>query len=423
MYYSSTASASPTAANLIAGELAINTNDGRLFYKDSAGVVQVLATKASASGSFTNLAYTGTLTGGTGVVNLGSGQFYKDASGNIGIGGTNPQAKLDVLTTSGANGISLAGWTFLNWDNSTQLNFGGVTAGSGWQTLKFFTGVAERMRIDSSGNVMVGATSPNNNAKFTVQTSGGAVPAITVYSPSTTNGAQIYLSDNNYSAYLTTVPSGGATSLAFGVSGAERMRIDSSGSLLVGGSSNPGSSKLLVNSGGLGGQCISVGEGSVDGATYGIIQVTRPATNDNKFAYSVVRNGLAIAGIGFATTSNTFVVVNGGNNADNGMTLAQGGTSWGTQSDIRKKNILGNIESGIEKVSKLRTVYFEYKNDDKKVKRVGFIAQDVQAVLPEAVHVEDNEEQTLNVQYSDMIPLLAKAIQELNAKITALESK
>jgi hypothetical protein len=40
------------------------------------------------TGAFTNLSYTGTLTGGTGVVNLGSGQFYKDASGNIGVGVT-----------------------------------------------------------------------------------------------------------------------------------------------------------------------------------------------------------------------------------------------------------------------------------------------------------------------------------------------
>lgn len=44
----------------------------------------------------TNLAYTGTLTGGTGIVNLGSGQFYKDASGNVGIGTSVPGAKLDV---------------------------------------------------------------------------------------------------------------------------------------------------------------------------------------------------------------------------------------------------------------------------------------------------------------------------------------
>ena len=52
------------------------------------------ATTAS-TGSFTSLAYSTTLTGGTGIVNLGSGQFYKAASGNVGIG-VKPAKKLDV---------------------------------------------------------------------------------------------------------------------------------------------------------------------------------------------------------------------------------------------------------------------------------------------------------------------------------------
>jgi hypothetical protein len=86
IYSSTTAAAVPTAGNLEQGELAINTNDGKLFYEDSSGVVQVMATKDAAAGSFANLAYTGTLTGGTGVVNLGSNQLYKDASGRIGVG-------------------------------------------------------------------------------------------------------------------------------------------------------------------------------------------------------------------------------------------------------------------------------------------------------------------------------------------------
>lgn len=49
LYYSATAAATPTAGNLVAGELAINTNDGKLFYKDSSGVVQTIATKATAA--------------------------------------------------------------------------------------------------------------------------------------------------------------------------------------------------------------------------------------------------------------------------------------------------------------------------------------------------------------------------------------
>ena len=63
------------------------------------------------TGSFTNLSYTGTLTGGTGVVNLGSGQFYKNASGNVGIGTASPQSKLDIggnTTSSGNADISIS---------------------------------------------------------------------------------------------------------------------------------------------------------------------------------------------------------------------------------------------------------------------------------------------------------------------------
>jgi len=50
LYHSTTAAAAPTAGNLANGELSINITDGKLFYKDNLGVVQVLATKAGASG-------------------------------------------------------------------------------------------------------------------------------------------------------------------------------------------------------------------------------------------------------------------------------------------------------------------------------------------------------------------------------------
>ena len=50
LYYSSTASAVPLAADLVAGELAINTNDGKLYYKNSSNVVTLLASTAGSSG-------------------------------------------------------------------------------------------------------------------------------------------------------------------------------------------------------------------------------------------------------------------------------------------------------------------------------------------------------------------------------------
>jgi len=90
LYYSSTTTNVPTSGNLLAGELAINTADGKLFYKDSSGVVQTIATKASAANSFSagttgftpNTATTGAVTlagtlvvsnGGTGLTTLTAG--------------------------------------------------------------------------------------------------------------------------------------------------------------------------------------------------------------------------------------------------------------------------------------------------------------------------------------------------------------
>ncbi len=60
LYYSTTASAVPLAANLVNGELGLNINtaDGKLYYKDSAGAVQLLASRAGASGSVTSVALT-----------------------------------------------------------------------------------------------------------------------------------------------------------------------------------------------------------------------------------------------------------------------------------------------------------------------------------------------------------------------------
>jgi len=82
-----------------------------------------------AAGAFTTLSYTGTLTGGTGVVNLGSGQLYKDASGNLGVGTSSPAAKLAVVGTGYSPAITITDGATLNWDTSlgqvAQVTLGG----------------------------------------------------------------------------------------------------------------------------------------------------------------------------------------------------------------------------------------------------------------------------------------------------------
>jgi hypothetical protein len=77
LYYSSTATNVPTAGNLVAGELAINTADGKLFYKDSAGVVQTIATKNAAAGTYSSIT-TNQLTIGTTQLGAGDSSMLKN---------------------------------------------------------------------------------------------------------------------------------------------------------------------------------------------------------------------------------------------------------------------------------------------------------------------------------------------------------
>jgi len=118
------------------------------------------ATTAS-TGAFTNLSYTGTLTGGTGVVNLGSGQLVKDASGNVGIGATSPTSFLGKLAVLG-NITAGGGGKLYQFDstNSTGRYMQAVTA-SGLSIGKFDVGGdIEHLRITSAGNVGIGVTAP-----------------------------------------------------------------------------------------------------------------------------------------------------------------------------------------------------------------------------------------------------------------------
>jgi hypothetical protein len=77
LYYSATATNVPTAGNLVAGELAINTADGKLFYKDSAGVVQTIATKNATAGTYSSIT-TNQLTIGTTQLGAGDSSMLKN---------------------------------------------------------------------------------------------------------------------------------------------------------------------------------------------------------------------------------------------------------------------------------------------------------------------------------------------------------
>lgn len=69
----------------------------------------------------------------------------------------------------------------------------------------------------------------------------------------------------------------------------------------------------------------------------------------------------------------------------------------------------------------MRGVYFNYIKDEAKNKRVGFIAQELEQVLPEAVRYAEEIDE-YSVEYAQIVSVLAEAIKEQNIKITRLES-
>jgi len=86
LYYSTTASAAPTAGNLVNGELGINITDGKLYYKDNLGAVQLIASKSGASGSVTSVAqsFTGGLISVSGSPITTSGTLALTVAGTSG---------------------------------------------------------------------------------------------------------------------------------------------------------------------------------------------------------------------------------------------------------------------------------------------------------------------------------------------------
>ena len=121
----------------------------------SAGTTAGDSVEYGGSPSFTNLAYTGTLTGSTGILNIGSGQLYKDASGNVGIGTSSPASYGSPLTVYLAANPTL---TIASGNANAYLRLYSTSDASMYLTntggsMTMNTANTERMRIDASGNV------------------------------------------------------------------------------------------------------------------------------------------------------------------------------------------------------------------------------------------------------------------------------
>jgi hypothetical protein len=355
------------------------------------------------TGAFTNLSYTGTLTGSTGILNIGSGQVYKDASGNVGIGTTTSLSRLTALGTTStvSNGAStrnpiasIRGGNDNNRldfyvDNSGATAIMGLgaynTAGAG-TAMAFYTGASasESMRIDSSGNVGIGTASPSGKLDLYNSNFGGDNTLLYL---SSVNSASAKI---NY-AGLGYEVSQGAAGIEAGAmifrtygSGAltERMRIDSSGNLLVGTTSAtaaPNNGAQLIG-------------GSIGALSVGHASGTATGNYFASFAY-------AGAVIGTITQNLTT------------------GVLYNVSSDQRLKTNIQPAGSAIQSILDFPVDQFDWLSDGSH-QDFGGIAQKILKVIPEMVSVPENPEEMMGVDWSKAVPRLIKTIQELNARLT-----
>jgi len=152
LYYSTTASAAPTSGNLVAGELALNTTDEKLYFKNASGVVKLLASNASASGTTGTSILYGNGSGGFSNVTIGSGVSF--AGGTLsatGAGGT----VTSVAVSGGTTGLTTSGGPITTSGTITLAGTLAVANGGTGQT-SYTDG--QLLIGNSSGNTLTKAT-------------------------------------------------------------------------------------------------------------------------------------------------------------------------------------------------------------------------------------------------------------------------
>jgi hypothetical protein len=266
-------------------------------------------------------------------------------------------------------------------------------------TIAFSEGGVEAMRIDSSGNLGIGTSSPGakleaNDGTNYMRFAPGADSSLTV------NGAT-GLIINSATA---------STSIKFRVAGDERMRIDSSGNLLVGDTATVSSARFYVKSAGS-------SAGSLNSSFRNSASSTLLAIRDDGY----IATGTAGASPYNATTGN----------AANLHVLAADGGLYRSVSSIKYKTNVQNATHGLFDLLKLRPVSYQGINEiDGNKTFGGLIAEEVhEAGLTEFVqYAKDGSPDALS--YGNMVSLCIKAIQEMKTvideqaqRISVLEAK
>jgi hypothetical protein len=317
-------------------------------------------------------------------------------------------------TTIGAYNAIWGAYDSSPTTGSTSSALNGVMVYGAYAGHRWFANGSEQMRITASGNVGIGTTSPNARLESAIVSSpggpgfyGGAnnlrllaaagsgygEPAVKFQEFGTDVGAVI-AGKNTQNGAMDIVFANRDTSSTTSTL-TEKMRIIADGTLLVG-----------INTGGASG---------ARGQFYA------PSTTNCLSARVSNSTYAPFAGYN-AADSVVFYVTGGGS-------IYAVNTAITAISDVRHKENIRDLDTGLSQILQLRPRRFDWREGrgDGKKDVVGFIAQEVEAVLPDVVGEwkEDlsKEESWKALATGNMIPTLVKAIQELTARLEVLENK
>ena len=321
------------------------------------------------------------------------------SSGDVGIGTSSPSTALHVrdsgnptLTIDGSDGAYTSFLILKAAGGGASL----IRAEGGSNALVLQTnGDNERLRIDDSGNVGIGnsvMSSMFSSSQNLVVGTGSGNNGITVYSQSNAVGDIAFADATSDPAYYSGLIryDHSLDAMRLFTSSEEAMRITSAGSLLVNYTASL-SSIVGVRSTASATPCIATfntaGAGSYQAKFY----------NNN-------------------TTALIGSITNNGNT----------GTSFNTTSDYRLKEDVQDMVGATNRVMALKPCNFAWKSTGERVD--GFLAHEAQEIVPEAVTGEkdavdaDGNPEYQGIDQSKLVPLLVATIQELEARIAALES-
>jgi hypothetical protein len=250
-------------------------------------------------------------------------------------------------------------------------------------------GQNERMRINSVGQLLLGISSTSETTKlFVKQSQDLDYRGISVESAAAGGffGSMSIDANGNLSfAHSYTGGSGSYRDIRFLTSNVERMRITSDGNVLIGTTTliGPVQGKLDVQ---------------YDGTTlYGMNLRTTWSGG-----------GLAIS---FNNSSGSQI----GN-----INTTFSATSYNTSSDYRLKTDLKDF-NGMDIINKIKTYDFKWKSENSR--SYGVIAHELQEVIDYVVHGEKDSLTMQGVDYSKLVPIMVKAIQEQQVQIQELKNK